>query len=184
MSLREEDSASLISEALRKKFVLKEEDTAAVKRKQPIMCLSSIPDPAAPCKSGQLVDFFFKVVLPVCRQLMHLDFFMLQEMFCIMRVFKVGDLKKNTSIIFIEYVFCDKMFQLTCGFLAVCFFSLPHYFQAFACGICTHGPQPFSSDPRQQLSARVRIKKHFVPDIQTQKRTSPVLVQHERGNSS
>lgn len=32
-SLREEDSASLISEALRKKFVLKEEDTAAVKRK-------------------------------------------------------------------------------------------------------------------------------------------------------
>ncbi|XP_053192136.1 mitochondrial fission regulator 1-like [Scomber japonicus] len=33
MSLREEDSASLISEALRKKFVLKEEDTAAVKRK-------------------------------------------------------------------------------------------------------------------------------------------------------
>ncbi|XP_042243795.1 mitochondrial fission regulator 1-like [Thunnus maccoyii] len=33
MSLREEDSATLISEALRKKFVLKEEDTAAVKRK-------------------------------------------------------------------------------------------------------------------------------------------------------
>ncbi|XP_034530891.1 mitochondrial fission regulator 1-like isoform X1 [Notolabrus celidotus] len=32
-SLREEDSATLISEALRKKFVLKEEDTAAVKRK-------------------------------------------------------------------------------------------------------------------------------------------------------
>ncbi|XP_031137934.1 mitochondrial fission regulator 1-like isoform X1 [Sander lucioperca] len=32
-SLREEDSASLISEALRKKFVLKEEDTDAVKRK-------------------------------------------------------------------------------------------------------------------------------------------------------
>ncbi|XP_012711233.2 mitochondrial fission regulator 1-like [Fundulus heteroclitus] len=32
-SLREEDSASLISEALRKKFVLKEEDSAAVKRK-------------------------------------------------------------------------------------------------------------------------------------------------------
>ncbi|CAG5866185.1 unnamed protein product [Menidia menidia] len=33
MSLREEDSATLISEALRKKFVLKEEDTASVKRK-------------------------------------------------------------------------------------------------------------------------------------------------------
>ncbi|XP_040917303.1 mitochondrial fission regulator 1-like [Toxotes jaculatrix] len=32
-SLREEDSATLISEALKKKFVLKEEDTAAVKRK-------------------------------------------------------------------------------------------------------------------------------------------------------
>lgn len=32
-SLREEDSASLISEVLRKKFVLKEEDTEAVKRK-------------------------------------------------------------------------------------------------------------------------------------------------------
>ncbi|KAM8833967.1 mitochondrial fission regulator 1-like isoform X1 [Synchiropus splendidus] len=32
-SLREEDSATLISEALRKKFVLSEEDTAAVKRK-------------------------------------------------------------------------------------------------------------------------------------------------------
>ncbi|KAM4723620.1 mitochondrial fission regulator 1-like isoform 1-T2 [Anableps anableps] len=32
-SLREEDSATLISEALRKKFVLKEEDSAAVKRK-------------------------------------------------------------------------------------------------------------------------------------------------------
>ncbi|KAM6917067.1 mitochondrial fission regulator 1-like isoform 2-T5 [Lycodopsis pacificus] len=32
-SLREENSASLISEALRKKFVLKEEDTDAVKRK-------------------------------------------------------------------------------------------------------------------------------------------------------
>ncbi|XP_076013847.1 mitochondrial fission regulator 1-like isoform X2 [Genypterus blacodes] len=32
-SLREEDSASLISEALRKKFVLKEEDAAPVKRK-------------------------------------------------------------------------------------------------------------------------------------------------------
>lgn len=32
-SLMEEDSATLISEALRKKFVLKEEDTAAVKRK-------------------------------------------------------------------------------------------------------------------------------------------------------
>ncbi|KAK1894583.1 Mitochondrial fission regulator 1-like [Dissostichus eleginoides] len=32
-SLREEDSASLISEALRKKFVLKEEDTNALKRK-------------------------------------------------------------------------------------------------------------------------------------------------------
>ncbi|XP_070698786.1 mitochondrial fission regulator 1-like isoform X2 [Pempheris klunzingeri] len=32
-SLREEDSASLISEALRKKFVLKDEDTAAVKQK-------------------------------------------------------------------------------------------------------------------------------------------------------
>ncbi|XP_028995521.1 mitochondrial fission regulator 1-like [Betta splendens] len=32
-SLREEDSASLISEALRKKFVLKDEDTAAVQRK-------------------------------------------------------------------------------------------------------------------------------------------------------
>ncbi|KAF7667500.1 hypothetical protein LDENG_00056340 [Lucifuga dentata] len=33
MSLREEDSASLISEALRKKFILKEEDTVPVKRK-------------------------------------------------------------------------------------------------------------------------------------------------------
>ncbi|XP_067469702.1 mitochondrial fission regulator 1-like isoform X1 [Thunnus thynnus] len=33
MSLREEDSATLISEALRKKFVLKEENTAAMKRK-------------------------------------------------------------------------------------------------------------------------------------------------------
>ncbi|XP_034015575.1 mitochondrial fission regulator 1-like [Thalassophryne amazonica] len=33
MSLREEDSASLISEALRKKFVLKEEDSATLKRK-------------------------------------------------------------------------------------------------------------------------------------------------------
>ncbi|MEQ2178492.1 Mitochondrial fission regulator 1-like [Goodea atripinnis] len=32
-SLREEDSATLISEALRKKFVLKEEDSVAVKRK-------------------------------------------------------------------------------------------------------------------------------------------------------
>lgn len=32
-SLREEDSATLISEALRKKFVLKEEDTASLKRK-------------------------------------------------------------------------------------------------------------------------------------------------------
>lgn len=32
-SLREEDSASLISEALRKKFVLKDEDAASVKRK-------------------------------------------------------------------------------------------------------------------------------------------------------
>lgn len=32
-SLREEDSASLISEALRKKFTLKDEDTAALKRK-------------------------------------------------------------------------------------------------------------------------------------------------------
>ncbi|KAF3701142.1 Mitochondrial fission regulator 1-like [Channa argus] len=32
-SLREEDSASLISEVLRKKFVLKDEDTAAVQRK-------------------------------------------------------------------------------------------------------------------------------------------------------
>lgn len=32
-SLREEDSATLISEALRKKFVLKDEDSAAVKRK-------------------------------------------------------------------------------------------------------------------------------------------------------
>ncbi|KAM3595224.1 uncharacterized protein V6R79_020203 [Siganus canaliculatus] len=32
-SLREEDSATLISEALRKKFVLKEEDTASVNRK-------------------------------------------------------------------------------------------------------------------------------------------------------
>nr|XP_061824282.1 mitochondrial fission regulator 1-like [Nerophis lumbriciformis]XP_061824283.1 mitochondrial fission regulator 1-like [Nerophis lumbriciformis] len=32
-SLREEDSASLISEALRKKFVLKEEDTLSMKRK-------------------------------------------------------------------------------------------------------------------------------------------------------
>lgn len=32
-SLREEDSATLISEALRKKFILKDEDTAAVKRK-------------------------------------------------------------------------------------------------------------------------------------------------------
>ncbi|XP_069008468.1 mitochondrial fission regulator 1-like [Embiotoca jacksoni] len=32
-SLREEDSATLISEALRKKFVLKDEDTATVKRK-------------------------------------------------------------------------------------------------------------------------------------------------------
>ncbi|XP_026153920.1 mitochondrial fission regulator 1-like [Mastacembelus armatus] len=33
MSLREEDSATLISEALKKKFVLKDEDTAALKRK-------------------------------------------------------------------------------------------------------------------------------------------------------
>nr|XP_015825413.2 mitochondrial fission regulator 1-like [Nothobranchius furzeri]XP_054597617.1 mitochondrial fission regulator 1-like [Nothobranchius furzeri] len=33
MSLREEDSATLISEALRKKFVLQKEDTAAVRRK-------------------------------------------------------------------------------------------------------------------------------------------------------
>lgn len=32
-SLREEDSATLISEALKKKFILKDEDTAAVKRK-------------------------------------------------------------------------------------------------------------------------------------------------------
>lgn len=31
-SLREEDSATLISEALRKKFVLKEEETACIKK--------------------------------------------------------------------------------------------------------------------------------------------------------